>query len=290
MNTICSAEDITIFDNKEGTPTEHISFEIHEGHILGLIDKDGNAARLLQAIGGIYGVSKGQILYAEKLLSPKGGISTKVQYVPDDIVCYPDLTVEDFIIGSASCSGTEAVDEQIRLIKLFGIDIKEHLLDMTFEHNRLIAYIMAMSVKPELLLIEEPCDMISTRGFMLLSRELVALHNSGTAIVFSAHSFDDLKFPCGSYIFLTNNDVRSYERKQLPHPAKVVTIRGGHIADEDTEDCTILSSGNKQTRFLYHDRSKNNLILMLYRTGCKDFLVDELSMEEAVYEDYSRWM
>ena len=61
MNTLCSAENITIL-NKEGTPTENISFEIHEGHILGLIDKDGNAARLLQAIGGIYEVSEGQII------------------------------------------------------------------------------------------------------------------------------------------------------------------------------------------------------------------------------------
>lgn len=289
MNTICSAEDITIF-NKEGTPTEHISFEIHEGHILGLIDKDGNAARLLQAIGGFYKVSDGQILYADHLLTPKGSLSTNIQYVPDDIVCYPDLTVEDFIIGAAACSGTEALHEQIRLIKMFGIDIKEHLLNMTFEHNRLIAYIMAISAKPKLLLIEEPYDMISTKGFMLLSRELVTLHKNGTAIVFSAHSFDDLKFPCGSYIFMSDNDIRNYERIQLPHPAKVITIRGGHLANQDTGDCTILSSGNKQTRFLYHNRNKNNLILMLYRTGCKDFLVDELSMEEAVYEDYSRWM
>ena len=286
--TICSVRNIAV-RNSNGILGKHINMEIHTGDIIGLISDNEAGDRVLQSICGFCKPKAGRIWYAHSLKGRSKGVSTKVQYVPDDIICYRNLTVEEFLVGASITAGENAAKEQTRLCAQFGIDIKKKLLDMTFEQNRLVAYILALSMEPELLLINKPSSMLSNGAFLMVCKELVELHNKGAAIVMADVSFEKLKFPCGDYHFIRPEEVKSFKRKSLPRPGKVVSLIGGGIHPDDESRCQLLYGSRRLTKFVCHEHDRDNLIVMIYRTGCKDFSIENLTMEEEIYGDYSRW-
>lgn len=286
--TICSVRNIAV-RNANGILGKHINMEIHTGDIIGLISENDAADKVLQSVCGFYKPRAGKIWYAHSLRNSKGGASAKVQYVADDIICYRNLTVEEFLVGASITAGENAAKEQTRLCAQFGIDIKKKLLDMTFEQNRLVAYILALSMEPELLLINKPSSMLSNSAFLMICKELVEFHNKGGAIVMADESFEKLKFPCGDYHFIRPDEVKSFKRKSLPRPGKVVSLIGGSIHPEDEGKCRLLYGSRRLTKFVCHEHDKDNLIVMIYRTGCRDFSIENMTMEEEIYGDFSRW-
>lgn len=286
--TICSVRNIAV-RNSNGILGKHINMEIHTGDIIGLISENDAADKVLQSVCGFYKPRAGKIWYAHSLKSGKSGVSTKVQYVSDDIICYRNLTVEEFLVGASITAGENAAREQTRLCAQFGIDIKKQLLDMTFEQNRLVAYILALSMEPELILINKPSSMLSNNAFLMVCKELVEFHNKGGAIVMADESFEKMKFPCGDYHFIRPDDVKSFKRKSLPRPGKVVSLIGGEIHPDDEGKCQLLYGSRRLTKFVCHEHDRDNLIVMIYRTGCRDFSIENLTMEEEIYSDFSRW-
>ncbi|MBQ8084828.1 MAG: hypothetical protein IJ232_01820 [Lachnospiraceae bacterium] len=286
--TICSLRNVAV-KNSNGILGKRINMEIHNGDIIGLISENAAADRIMQAICGFYKPRAGRIWYSHSLRHGKGKPS-KIQYVPDDIICYRDLTVEEFLVAASITAGEAAAKEQTRLCSQFGINIKKKLLEISYEQNRLVAYILAMSLQPDILLINRPTSLLSNNAFLMVCKELVELHNKGTAIIMAESSFENLKFPCGNYHFIASDEIRSYTRKSLPKPGKVVSLVGGTIHPEDMERCRILYGSRRLTKFVCHEQDRNNLIVMIYRTGCRDFSVENLTMKEEIYQDYSRWI
>ena len=286
--TICSVRNIAV-KNANGILGKHINMEIHTGDIIGLISENDAADKVLQSVCGFYKPRAGKIWYAHSLKNSKGTASTKVQYVSDDIICYRNLTVEEFLVGASITAGENAAKEQTRLCAQFGIDIKKQLLEMTFEQNRLVAYILALSMEPDLLLINRPSSMLSNSAFLMICKELVEFHNKGGAIVMAEESFEKMKFPCGDYHFITPEEVKSFKRKSLPRPGKVVSLIGGQIHPDDEGKCQLLYGSRRLTKFVCHEHDRDNLIVMIYRTGCRDFSIENMTMEEEIYSDYSRW-
>lgn len=270
---------------------ENIQYNIREAVIETFISKDDSASKLLQVIGGFVVADEGEIAYP--MYSPsKKNLSKWIQYVPDDIVCYSDMKVREFLQGVAfSVNHEDAIEIAVRLCQLFEIDTEENLLDMTFEKNRLVAMIQAIMAQPKLLLLDRPYDMIGAQRYGLLLKELVQLKAKGTTILIATDAYDKVVIPCNQYVFLKEGSIfAQYNGKNLPTLSKVVKLNNGNPAVFNRSRMKILYRTKKSWGFLYKEESVAELVLKIYQSGCTNFTVDELSMEEEVYGDYERWM
>lgn len=269
---------------------EDFNLAIGRKKIIAMIGEDQTAGRVLQLIAGIKAVSGGRISFPDMKSERKSGILTDVQYVPDDIVCYRGLSVRAFLKG-VSRHEPGVMEEAERLLGVFGIEAEQQLLDMTFEQNRLVAMIQALSRKPELLLLDRPYDMLLSDTYRKLLREVIALYNGGSSIVIAASAFDDVFLPCNEYIFMQEGSIRKrFERKDLPRPAKVITMSGGSLKSMEKAKLKLLFNKYGSCRFLYRETDMEKLSERLSKSGCQNFKVEELSMEEEIFADYTRWM
>lgn len=283
---ICSMKDVTVTDSSSFI-LQNVQLDIEERNIMALIAEDNSASALLQALGGFRAIEKGHITYN---FPNEGSLSEWIQYVPDDIICYSNLKVEEYLCGIALATSMDMVKEDARLCKVFGIDASEELLNLTFEQNRLVTMIQALVQKPKLLLLDRPYDMLGRRAYLLLWREILALQKNGTTVIFTAEAYEDIIVPCDRYIFFRNDGTyKEYERKTLPRPAKVITIEGGNVAAMNPNKMKLLYKEGSKCRFLYREKNMGEMVLRIYKTGCRNFNVEELSMEEEIFRNYERW-
>ena len=287
---ICSMQNVSI-KGKEGILLQNIELNINRSNLFTIIARDGSGSSILKVLAGLKSTEEGTIEYNFDVKKPSG-VSKHVQYVPDDIVCYSNMKVKEFVQGLLyTDKGQDAVEEAIRLCDLFNLDMEEQLLDMTFEHNRLLAMIQAIAMQPDLLLLDMPYDLLSDRVYGMLLKELVRLRMKGTAIIIVADAYNKVVIPCDRYIFLKDGEIyATYNGKQLPHPAKVITLEGGVLKYMIHSKMQVLYRTKKRCGILYREQDVSELIARIYLSGCHNFSVNELSMEEEIYEDYERWM
>ncbi len=275
---------------EEGNRIEDISLVLRKKQITALISEDESAGEVLKLIAGLYVPDRGNVDYPCMPEQKGTFVHKRFQYVPDDIVCYDGLNVKEFLHGMAN--GNEELEEAAkRLVDIFGIDEKEPLLEMTFEQNRLVSMIQAMMAKPLLLLLNRPYDMLRENTYRLLIRELIGQFFDGTALVMAAQSYDNLIMPCHKYLFLESGKIKAcYNRDQLPRPSKVVTMWGGDISSLLPEKMEVLVKRRNYFRFLYREQSMRELAIRLSKTGCDNFNIEELTMEEEIFHNYERWL
>lgn len=269
---------------------QNVQLDIEIGSVMALISNNDSASVLLQTLGGLRKMEQGDIIYHNSQKKDMHNLSDWVQYVPDDIICYSHMKVKEYLHGLALATSMEVEKEGTRLCKAFGINTSEELLDLTFEQNRLVAMIQALMRRPKLLLLDRPYDMLGRRAYLLIWREILALRKTGTTVVFTSEAYEDIVIPCHYYIFFSENGAyKKYERKELPKPTKVITLEGGTINAMNPKKLKMLYKEGAKRRFLYQEKNMGEMVLRIYKTGCHNFNVEELSMEEEIFRNYERW-
>ena len=214
----------------------------------------------------------------------------KIQYVPDDIVCYRNLSAGDFLTGITMNYG-EVSEERARLLEYFDIDPKEQLLNMTFEKNRAVAVTASLLAKPTLLLLDHPFDMVSSTMYKKIITEMVKTYFAGGTVILTADKYEDIDVLCSDYVFIRKGKIqkRYYGRKNLPMAHKIVTIWGCEGMPGELKLKPLCKRGDC-IRFIYEGEDAGALASHLNRTVCRKFTVEEMSVEDVIYQDYKRWM
>lgn len=286
---LCSFSHVAV-KGKQNMLLEDFSLSIERKQIIALISEDESAELVLKLMAGLCVPDSGKILYPSMTKQERTRFPKKIQYVPDDLVCYPGLRVNEFLYGMSN--GNEEFEANAaRLLSVFEIEEKELLLDMTFGQNRLVSVIQAMMAEPALLLLNNPCSMLNKKTYRLLLKEIVKLYANETTVVFAAKRYEDVVLPCRRYLFFEDGKIRAAcTRSQLPRPAKVITMWGGDLSRLQSEKMQMLVKGQRYFRFLYRERNMKELASQLSRSGCDNFNIEELSMEEELFGDYERWL
>lgn len=288
---ICSFQNAVRKDGQY-VYSDSLQLNIEEFTSYAILTEGRAGTVLLQNIAGLRAFSKENIIYFGGIEETGKQLSDFVQYVPDDIICYPDMSVEDYLCGIALATSVKEVKEAGRLCGVFGIDLKEKLLDLTFEKNRLIAMIQALVREPKLLLIDHPGAFLTQQASLLLWNEILKKKKKGMAVVVTENEFSELRNPFEKYIFLEEEEVcfKTYDGAELPVPPKVVTMQGNNIRKFSDPKVEILYQDEQMLRFLYKGRDIKKIATMIYHSGCENFFVEELTMEETVFENYERWL
>lgn len=258
--------------------------------IMAIIGDREETTQLVSAMAGLGDRKLYKVQYGDEFGRQLKKEPWKLQFVPDDIVCYRDLSAGDFLKGM--CVNYEVSEEdKIALLQEFNINIEEKLLEMTFESNRAVSVAASLLAKPTLLLLDKPYDMVSSTMYKKFVKEIVKTYFAGGSVVITAEKYEDVEVLCSDYIFLKNGkaDKHFFGRKALPVGSKIVTLWGCESMPAGMELRPLCKKGDC-LRFIYRGGDVKELAMCLERIQCRDFTVEQLRVEEEIYSDYSRWI
>jgi len=192
---------------------ENVSFDLHQGEILGVIGPNGaGKTTLFNLITGIYKPDKGTVTYRGEDItgrSPDRVAGKGLARTFQNIRVYPQLSVLDNVMAGAhhwlkagvfrSIARTPAVkrEEQsaeldgLRNLVFFGQNLArrkdEYVTVLNYADRRRVEIARAMTLRPDVLLLDEPAAGMNPAEVEEISRQIIALRDRGYTIILVEH-------------------------------------------------------------------------------------------------------
>lgn len=196
------------FWEKEFKALDDVSFEIHEGDLIGFLGANGaGKTTLIKCLMNFSKQDSGEITFSSPLKDDPVAVRAQIGYLPERPYIYPYLTGREFLqyIGSLYNISEKQLEESIsywseRLQIAFALDRKIKTYSKGMQQR--VGFIASVINNPKFLVLDEPLsglDPMGRRDFKQIFRELYA---SGTTIFFSSHVVADVEEICNKVVFL----------------------------------------------------------------------------------------
>ncbi len=256
----------------------NINLSVEQGEFLGIVGKDGaGKTTLFHLIMDFQHIQKGDIK-----------IRGDIRFVSDNLIM-EDTTARDYLSFLSKTTEEYNGDRQWGMCQMFDIDIDDYLQNMTQQDNKMVQLIGAISSEPAILIIDEPLNFLSKEMYCEFMDYLKSLSEEGATIIVSAKKAEHVKSYCNRYICLTDDTIplsdRAVQNEILPKVVMAIC-----------EDRALLDA--RMTKFLfekdgrayyYFNGNMPKLLNILQLSRCTDFAVEEMTLEEAMHMDFSRW-
>lgn len=186
---------------QEGLPViRNFSLEIPKGQIISLVGESGSGkSTLLRIIAGLESRNEGEVfLSGVRIQNPKEqlvpGID-EIQLVYQDYHLYPKSTVEENILRPLLLFDKKYKEYRLEmLLDLLGLNAFRDKLprQLSGGQQQKVAIGRALSVEPQVLLLDEPFSSLDTIQRRELIGELKSMFkNLGMTVLFVTHDLDD---------------------------------------------------------------------------------------------------
>ena len=171
---------------------EGVSFSLAPGEVAFLTGPNGaGKSTLFRCLAGWLAPREGEI---RLLGSPFTGRTRlepgTLSFVPDVPTFYDDLTaVEHLELVLAANRADAARPRAEGLLERFGLTGRETLPPSSYSRGmrEKLALVLALALRPRVLLLDEPHGPLDREASLALSEELVAAAHEGTAVLLSCH-------------------------------------------------------------------------------------------------------
>jgi ABC-2 type transport system ATP-binding protein len=116
-----------------------------------------------------------------------------VAYVGEDKELYGYMTVDQLIRFTASFYTDWRPDVEQRLRRQYELPLSRKVKDLSKGMRTKLALLLALSRRPELLILDEPSEGLDPVAIEDLLRALVAATNEGTTVFFSGHQIAEVE-------------------------------------------------------------------------------------------------
>lgn len=186
------------------TALDGITCSIPQGCIYGMVGSNGaGKSTFLRLITGIYKADNGTISVDDELVYENPGAKKKIAFVPDDLFFLPGSTMNRMASLYAAVYPNFDKQRFSFLANAFKLDTKKSLNTFSKGMRRQAATILAISSKPDYLLMDETFD-----GLDPVMRNLVkslicedVVERKATAIL-TSHSLRELEDTCDQLALL----------------------------------------------------------------------------------------
>lgn len=175
-----------------------LDLNVHKGSIYGLVGANGaGKTTLLKLIAGIYRPDKGSILVEGQQVFENNRVKENIIFIPDDLFYFSQYSIRETADFFQQVYPTWDEDRFTELTEVFGIDVKRRVTRLSKGMKRQVAFWLALSVKPRVLILDEPLDgldpMIRSRVKKLLLADVAEREMS---ILISSHNLRELEDIC----------------------------------------------------------------------------------------------
>ena len=174
------------------TVWEDVCIKLQKEEIAFLLGVNGSGkSTLLRCLAGWTAPKSGTILLNGKPFSDTDRSQrAQVYFVPDTPAFYDDLTAEEHIGFVLQANRKEHLgDNAARLLADFGLERHKRQLPSSYSRGmrEKLALVLALSLQPDVLLLDEPYGPLDQRASSVLSSELRAAATRGAAVIVSCH-------------------------------------------------------------------------------------------------------
>lgn len=211
-----------------------------------------------------------------------------VRFVPDDIIWEQSLTIQQYLDFAKRAEKNYDLEFQAMLCGKFAVPLKEQLLNVTYQQNKLTQLIAALCARPDFIILDEPMNFLEESVYHEILELLQEMNSKGTGVLVAVEKYRHIGKYCRHYAYMKEGRITAIgEVPPFDFRKKVVTIVNGQKQIDELMDGRIIQKGDR-TVYLYQ-KDIGRLPEILQKAECQDFIVEEMELEEELENDFSRW-
>ncbi|WP_026573608.1 ABC transporter ATP-binding protein [Bacillus sp. UNC438CL73TsuS30] len=138
---------------------DQVNLSIQKGSIYGLIGSNGaGKTTLIKLLAGIYRQESGRITVEGQPVFENISLKQKVFYIPDQPYFLSHYTTKQMARFYKNIYPTWSEERFYKLAELFEVNLSKKIHTFSKGWQRQIAFILALSSNPEILILDEPMD------------------------------------------------------------------------------------------------------------------------------------
>lgn len=269
---------------------DNISFEVHEGEILGLLGPNGSGkSTTINCILSLLNYQSGEIvIFGSKMKPDAYGIKSKIGVVFQDVAVFEELNVYeniDYFCGlyiNDKKVRKQYIDDAINLVGLKDFT-KFYPKQLSGGLLRRLNIACGIAHKPKLIFLDEPTVAVDPQSRNNILEGIKKLRNNGATIVYTTHYMEEVEIICDRIIILDNGKIivegTSDKLKELAKIEEKITVEVNELSKESIK--TI-----KDLKNVYDAIYNDNILTVIYKRGKNNIidLVDYLKNENIRYD------
>lgn len=275
------------YKNKKAV--DNLSFDVHEGEILGLLGPNGSGkSTTISCILSLLNIKKGTIKIFGKEMRPDSyDIKKDIGVVFQDVAVFEELTVFeniDYFCGlyiKDKETRKKYIDEAINLVGLEEFK-KYKPKQLSGGLLRRLNIACGIAHKPKLIILDEPTVAVDPQSRNNILDGIKTLRDNGATIIYTTHYMEEVEILCDRVIILDKGKILATgttdELKTLTNILEKVSVE---IMELDNKYIDEIMKFKNVEEVTY----TNNILLVTYKKGKNNLvdLVDYLKKENIKY-------
>ncbi len=274
---------------------DNLSFEVHEGEILGLLGPNGSGkSTTINCILSLLNYQQGSIRIFGKEMQPDAyDIKRKIGVVFQEVAVFEELNVYDnidYFCGlyiKDSKERNKCIEDAIKLV---GLEDFKRFYPKQLSGGLLRRLNIACGIahKPKIIFLDEPTVAVDPQSRNNILDGIKELRQKGATIVYTTHYMEEVETLCDRVIILDKGQIIASgtcdELKELANIEEKVTVEGINLTDENIASLENLKNlediyYEDSTLIITYRKGKNNLIKLI------DFLKQEKISYNKIYSE-----
>lgn len=210
-----------------------VSFSVRPGEIMGLLGPNGSGkTTIMRVLTGFFPPSEGRVTIDGLDVEQHSlAVRERIGYLPENVVLYPDLSVQRFLGFCAEVKGVSRATRRARIDEVMHacglVEVATKLIGkLSKGYRQRVGIAQAVMHRPRVLVLDEPTVGLDPRQIVDI-RSLIKSLGGSTTILLSTHILPEVSMTC----------------------ERVIIIDYGRIIAEDTaEGLTRRLQGSHETR------------------------------------------
>jgi len=273
---------------------QNINISISQNDFLIIFGEDNSGkTTLLSALLGLITPKAGTIqLYGKdtkSFFTASSLICEAIRLVPDDILIEPNMTGDMYFVSQHQNSPNYDISLENKLCEKYHIDKNVPLLDMTYQQNKLTSIVAAICAMPQILILDEPYNFLEKGVMNSLLEDLNSLNQKGMCIIITTEKYEHAMGYGSRYVYLVDGQIQKSDTVPQPdYRIKAVTVPHHCIPENDILLNDIIATHRNTITYKYAGDIQT-LFLHLKEFACPDATIENISLEEEIRNDFSRW-
>lgn len=288
MNNVISVKNLTK-KYKNLTAIDNLSFDVHEGEILGLLGPNGSGkSTTINCLLSLLNFEQGTIKIFDKEMTPESyDIKRNIGVIFQEVAVFEELTVYeniDYFCGLYITDKKQRAEYIEDAIKLVGLEEFKKFYPKQLSGGLLRRLNIACGIahKPKLIFLDEPTVAVDPQSRNNILDGIKKLRDEGATILYTTHYMEEVELLCDRIIILDKGKIiaqgTTEELKDLAKIEEKITVEVENISTETIDKI-------KEFKIVEEVTLNKNILLVTYKKGNNNLrkLIDFLEENKVTY-------
>lgn len=288
MNNVISVKNLTK-KYKKLTAIDNLSFDVHEGEILGLLGPNGSGkSTTINCLLSLLNFEQGTIKIFNKEMTPESyDIKRNIGVIFQEVAVFDELTVYeniDYFCGLYITDKKQRAAYIEDAIKLVGLEEFKKFYPKQLSGGLLRRLNIACGIahKPKLIFLDEPTVAVDPQSRNNILDGIKKLRDEGATILYTTHYMEEVELLCDRIIILDKGKIiaqgTTEELKDLAKIEEKITVEVENISTETIDKI-------KEFKTVEEVTLNKNILLVTYKKGNNNLrkLIDFLEENKVTY-------